>query len=102
MQAVVALVVASTALQLLTLAAALHAIRGRWIDFLRPLMRPALCSLMMAGAIHLLAPALQDLSAVVRLVLLSLVGAVTYPVLSLVLNRPATMELVNLVLKRGR
>jgi O-antigen/teichoic acid export membrane protein len=102
MQAVVALVIASTALQLLTLAAALHAIGGRWIDFLRPLTRPALCSLLMAAAIHLLAPAMQGQSAPVRLVLLSLVGAVAYPALSMVINRAATMELLNLVLKRGR
>ena len=41
-------------------------------------------------------------SAPVRLVLLSLVGAGAYPALSMALNRAATMELVNLVLKRGR
>jgi O-antigen/teichoic acid export membrane protein len=101
-QAVVALVVASIFLQLLTLAAALHAIGGRWFDFLRPVLRPALCSLLMTLAIQWLAPFLQDQSALVRLVSLSVFGAVAYSALALLLNRAATMELVNLVLKRGR
>ena len=100
MQAVVALVMASTALQLLTLAAALHAIGGRWLDFLRPLLRPMLCSLLMAAGIQLAAPELQVQPAALRLSVLILLGAATYPALSYVLNRQATLELVNLVWRR--
>ncbi|MBN8507261.1 MAG: lipopolysaccharide biosynthesis protein [Burkholderiales bacterium] len=102
MQAVVALVIASTALQLLTLGAAIHAIRGRWRDYLQPLARPMLCSTLMAAAMLLVAPWLGAQQPAVRLVALGVVGALVYPVLSLVLNRKATMELVGLVFNRRR
>lgn len=99
MQAVVALVIASSALQLLMLGAAIQAIGGRWRDYVRPLMRPLLCSLLMAAAMLLIAPSLGAYPAAVRLVVLATLGAVAYALLSLALNRTATLELIGLVWK---
>lgn len=102
LQAVIALAAASTVLQLLTLGAALHAIGGRWIDFTRPLMRPMLCSLLMAASIQLAALGLVDAAPALRLALLIAVGAVSYIPLSYALNRQATTDLVGLVWQRRK
>jgi lipopolysaccharide exporter len=66
-------------------------------DFLAPLAKPLGASLLMAGAVVAVRPALEGLPAVTRLVAEVAVGVVVYGVCLLSIARPAALEFLSLV-----
>lgn len=97
LMAVVALSAATAAIQLMQLGEALRAIQGRWKDYVAPLVRPLICSLLMSVALIALKPSLADFGSLVRLILLSALGAAIYVMLSLLINRARMLQLWGLI-----
>jgi PST family polysaccharide transporter len=94
MQAVVGLTTAGIAVQLILLGTGIRAIGGRWRDYLSPLWRPLLCSGLMALPLTGSVALAGAWPPAVRLVTLSVVGAVIYIGASFLLNRAAVLDLL--------
>jgi O-antigen/teichoic acid export membrane protein len=92
-QATVAYSVTLVVLQLATQHFALQSIGGTWREFMAPLIRPLLSSVLMVAALLLMSHQLQSIPGWLRLTLLSFGGAVFYVGCTWLANRDALMAL---------